>query len=142
MNQLSLLMYWGGVAGNFGGLSIFLGIVFVVVAVITYIIHMLMINDLAFSLRYTNDNSAEIKAIWEKEKPRLPYVWLVLGVLLWVLSAFCPDKDTMYAIAASQMGEKALQSPLAGKTEKALESWLDRQLTPAVDPTPVADKDK
>lgn len=27
------------------------------------------------------------------------------------------------------MGEKALKTPLAGKAEKALESWLDKQIT-------------
>jgi hypothetical protein len=45
-----------------------------------------------------------------------------------VISCCLPSQTTMYAIAASQMGEQALKTPLAGKAGKALEAWLDKQI--------------
>lgn len=48
-------------------------------------------------------------------------------VVLSLTGAVLPSRDTMYAIAASQVGEQALKTPLAEKAEKALEAWLNKQ---------------
>lgn len=45
-----------------------------------------------------------------------------------VMAALLPSKTTVYAIAASEMGEKVIASPTAGKAMKALDAWLDRQI--------------
>lgn len=42
--------------------------------------------------------------------------------------ALIPSKTTIYAIAASEMGEEVIKSPTAGKAMKALDAWLDRQI--------------
>lgn len=49
-------------------------------------------------------------------------------LLVFLVSAPIPSKDTIYAIAVSEMGEQALATPLAGKATKALEAWLDKQI--------------
>lgn len=43
-------------------------------------------------------------------------------------SVVLPSSQTVYAIAASEMGEKALNSETGGKAIKALDAWLDRQI--------------
>lgn len=135
MNQISLLLYWGHVMGNLGGLFIFLGCVSMLVAVVTYIIHYITIAEFLDKVKYKGIDNDEGEATWLKHKPRLPFVILPFGFLLWIAAAFCPDQDTVYAIAASQLGEQALNTPLAGKAEKALEGWLDKQISPPA-PTP------
>lgn len=45
-----------------------------------------------------------------------------------LICALIPSKTTIYAIAASEMGEEVIKSPTAGKAIKALDAWLDRQI--------------
>lgn len=51
----------------------------------------------------------------------LPFIAITSSVLL-------PSSSTVYAIAASEMGEDVLKSPTVTKAQKALDAWLDRQL--------------
>jgi len=53
--------------------------------------------------------------------------WLPVG-LCSLLLIFSPSKNTMYAIAASELGQAAIESRLGQKVEKALENWIDKQL--------------
>lgn len=46
------------------------------------------------------------------------------------LAVITPSKDTVYAMAASEMGEKVVQSQTANKAMQALNAWLDRQIAP------------
>lgn len=55
-------------------------------------------------------------------------VAIALGAFL--IAAILPSSSTIYAIAASEMGEKALNTQTGGKAVKALDAWLDRQITP------------
>jgi hypothetical protein len=47
-----------------------------------------------------------------------------------IVAAAIPSSSTIYAIAASEMGETALKSETGGKAVKALNAWLDRQIAP------------
>lgn len=42
--------------------------------------------------------------------------------------AFIPSKETFYLIAASEMGNKAVQTPEFDKIRKIVDKFLDRQL--------------
>lgn len=55
---------------------------------------------------------------------------LIVGIIFWIGAVALPTRDTVLAIAASEMGERALQTPTAGKAFKALDSWLDKQIDP------------
>ena len=44
------------------------------------------------------------------------------------VAVFIPSKTTMYAIAASEFGQKMLDTNVANKASKALDAWLDKQL--------------
>lgn len=39
-----------------------------------------------------------------------------------------PSAPTLYAIAASEVGEQVIKSPTATKAVKALDAWLDQQI--------------
>lgn len=55
--------------------------------------------------------------------------WLLGAALAALLiNAPIPSAETVYAIAASEMGEQVISSPTAGKAIKALDAWLDRQI--------------
>lgn len=45
-----------------------------------------------------------------------------------VIGSVVPAKDTIYAIAASEMGETVLKSETGNKAVGALNAWLDRQI--------------
>jgi hypothetical protein len=45
-----------------------------------------------------------------------------------VVTVFVPSNGTLYAIAASEMGEEVLNSETGGKAVEALNAWLDRQI--------------
>lgn len=58
------------------------------------------------------------------------FLWIPLVFVL--LMVFVPSKNTMYAIAASEIGEDVAKevstSPLYNKAQAALNNWLDKQL--------------
>lgn len=39
-----------------------------------------------------------------------------------------PSRDTIYAIAASEMGEEVIESETFNRATRALDAWLDRQI--------------
>lgn len=53
-------------------------------------------------------------------------LWIPLVLAIAVV--FTPSRETIYAIAASEMGETALNSETGGKAVQALNAWLDRQI--------------
>ncbi len=111
MNSLSWMLYWADVADSAqdkiglvaGGLIVaFLGIAFV------------STFDL-YKGPFTNP------AKWK------PWMFAV-GCACQAINAAIPSKETIYAIAASELGESAFKSETGGKAVKALNAWLDRQL--------------
>lgn len=55
--------------------------------------------------------------------------WIIFAFILCsVMIAVIPSKTTMYAVAASEMGEELMKTPTATKAVKALDAWLDKQI--------------
>jgi len=116
MNSLSWLLYTADVVDSLG---ISMGILCA--------LSVLSAGAGGFALMLThNDYGME-------EKDRKPF-WKVVNLSVWVfcvalvVSCITPSKETVYAIAASEMGEKAMATPTAGKAMKALNHWLDKQV--------------
>lgn len=106
MNDLSLFLYAAGVIGN---VTVLLGI---------------SLSVLAFGF-------FGLLMYYGIEKGTLCPHWGKLTAAIFVLSlvtTLIPSKNTMYAIAASQMGEQAVKSQIGQKTLGALEAWLDKQI--------------
>jgi len=110
MNSLSWLLYIAGVVGNLGGVLIFFTIVLSLVSLVIAIVYC---DD------YTEGRAKGFKI-----------AGLMAGgaVFCIFLAAFVPSKETVYAIAASEMGEEVLKTPTAQKAFKALDVWLDKQI--------------
>lgn len=108
MNELSWLIYLAEVFGNLGVLA---AIVMIIAGFTTGLCTIL--------------HAVENEAFWV-HKPLL----LVTAVAA-LLATVVPSKNTIYAIAASEMGEKALNTPVVNKATKALEAWLDKQIADA-----------
>lgn len=56
---------------------------------------------------------------------------LIFAAVAAVITAFTPASGTIYAIAASEMGERVIQSETGDKAIQALNVWLDRQIAGA-----------
>lgn len=53
---------------------------------------------------------------------------IIAAAVCSVVFVFVPQKNTVYAIAASEVGEEVLKSETADKAMTALNAWLDRQI--------------
>ena len=71
---------------------------------------------------------AMLRAVEDHGPVRAPRGLLIACVSLVVASALIPSSRTMYAIAASEIGEDALQSKTGGRAVQALDAWLDKQI--------------
>jgi hypothetical protein len=134
MNQLSWLLYVGNVAGNAGPAFIMLGLAFFAVSAILFIVYQCHLNDIISALRYDMTGEKAKQAVKKNRVTPFQGFLVTLSITFLLLAVACPSQDTVYAIAASQVGGQVVTSPLAVKTEQALESWLDKQIaanTPA-----------
>lgn len=59
---------------------------------------------------------------------------VIAAIVFSSLIVVCPTSSTVYAIAASEMGEEVITSPTAGKAAKALDAWLDKQISDLKEP--------
>lgn len=148
MNSLSWLLYLAGVSENFGWLLFWLGFLVIIGGVVLYCF--------SFSLKeagrrelndyyYRDETSDKYKqAVADKasaaKQGASVSVWgrtlMGCGLAAWFLAAAAPSKETVYAIAASEMGEELLKTPTATKAVKALDAWLDKQLAVEVPKAP------
>lgn len=139
MNQLSWLIYLADVANSSEGWLGFFGWVFGLIAV--FAILLAVINQVATGHpkdsygrpRDPDELAKELheKKLWSKALGRTIGWSLPAAILAIIITIVVPSRETLYAIAASELGEQALQTPLVGKMGQALEAWLDRQITPA-----------
>lgn len=53
---------------------------------------------------------------------------MIAAAIASLVVVFVPSANTIYAIAASEMGEEVLKSETASKATKALNAWLDQQI--------------
>lgn len=124
MNQLSWLIYLAGVSGNLQGFLIFLCIALGIGGMISGGIGFAMMHD-----AYDDDDRKKIKVTLKFSKTAL-----IAMIGFGVFSSVMPDRNTLYAIAVSEMGERVLSTPTAGKAFKALDAWLDDQIKEAEKP--------
>lgn len=108
MNSLSWMIYLAGVASGLGAAFVVFAVLSAMASLILVMAH--FIED-ANCLRWLR-------------------VTLPCMLVLSVLSILTPDKETVYAIAASEFGEEALKSPEVSKARQALNAWLDKQIDP------------
>jgi hypothetical protein len=108
MNTLSWLLYLTDVVGSITTLLILIGVP--AVAICGYAWVSCLVD--------------------EEDAPCLIRRWFWAGAIMLLLAAVIPSPRTLYAIAASELGEAAVQelTPTAEKSLKVLNKWLDEQL--------------
>lgn len=115
MNYLSWLIYLANVSDKLSFVMTFMAVATAVAFVIW-----LIAGCCAVDADYNKDDWR----CWRK----VGYTLVPIFFVTFIINAILPSKETVYAIAASQVGEQVLKTPLAGKAEHALESWLNKQI--------------
>ena len=114
MNDLSWMLYLAGTLPNLatgiGAISMIATLIFGIV----FIIYLICKSD------GTDPDTLETLEPYK-------HVW-IYTIILFLLTFIVPDKNTMYAIAASEMGEEIMKTPIANKATKALEAWIEAQI--------------
>lgn len=140
MNSLSWLLYIAGVSGSFGVLLIWMGIFLVFGGGVLYVLSVILRQDglkpVEFRYGATEDSQSYKNGVankkemlgWAKSTSFWGRSMIIIGVVGWFIAAGLPSKETVYAIAASEMGEELLKTPTAAKATKALDAWLDKQI--------------
>ena len=146
MNGLSWLIYLADVAGSIKAVSVFVILGAVIVAVGRCVAEVngfgktnnhradvdvwdaVMADHVKYPSLYkkpASDRPVEIegRSLWSLTKPS--FIAMLVGL---VLVSFVPASATIYAIAASEVGEEVLNSETGGKAVQALNSWLDKQI--------------
>lgn len=108
MNNLSLLLYAADVFSSLGVFLFAIGFLGTIAGAILFL--MSLDEDPGFD-------------VVRPYRHTIFYTLTLMGV-----ACLFPSKDTMYAIAASEMGEEVLKSGVGTRATKALEAWLDRQI--------------
>lgn len=108
MNNLSILLYLADVLDDVGTALIVMGVFGTVAGVVLWLLSLAKDPD------------------FDVIRPYRHTIFYALAAVL--ASCLFPSKDTMYAIAASEMGEEVLNSGVGTRATKALEAWLDKQI--------------
>ncbi len=133
MNSLTALIYFAGVSENIQGVLMAMAIISGIIATGC------LIAAAAFTIGEPH--------IWSCDENRAPEIrarWDANGVLAKtlikkalkvciptaIIAAFLPSANTVYAMAAANVGKQIVESPTADKAVKALNAWLDRQISP------------
>lgn len=125
MNQLSIILYFADVAINVMNTIFGIGLFFVIGFLLINFVEILKVavhND-SYDVR-VDGNYLTYKMIW--------YKWLIIGFVMIVISNFIPTKQTMYMIAASEIGETVILSPEMSDTMGKVKTFVDLQLDGAI----------
>jgi len=115
MNSLSWLLYTADVVGGLGSFLSLIAFVSGIGSCTSLLIFLPMAEHNASDQAFAN-NRKILKAM------------VITFLVTALINTTIPSKETVYAIAASEMGEKALSTPTASKAMKALNHWLDKQV--------------
>ena len=125
MNSISWFLYLASFADKITGIAAVWGILLSLVVVMATVAWIVVFCTAAA------DKDAE------KTLTLTTHIWKVFVgwlIVMGVLYSVTPDSKTMYAIAASQVGEQVVKSEaaqgIANDATKALQQWIKRQLDP------------
>lgn len=133
MNQLSWLIYFADVANSVSGWFSFFGWVASIIVIIAIIVF----------IAASSDHNAEANEAAEVSRACGKIIWAFgpFAAIIVLLTIFVPSKETVYAIAASEVGEEVVQSQAFGRATSALNNWIDRQLADEEPAQPQAEVD-
>lgn len=133
MNELSWLLYMANVLPNLGttlGLlsaPLFLGAAFSIGFCIfgqDDATREFRSGEGHVEIASAEENTKKLRSLFAKPA----WIFSLLFLAFVTGAILSPTRETMYAIAASEMGEKVATSPTGQKALRAIDAWLDRQI--------------
>lgn len=121
MNSISWLIYFGSIGDNSAGFGILGVLIFFIAAVAT-------VTWWVANGPGTKDDADAKYAGAIARRVRL-IAW-PLCIALWATALLIPDKRTVYAIAASEVGAQVAKSEVANDAMVALHAWIKKQIEP------------
>lgn len=119
MNSLSWLIYFADVLPNISSSVKLIGwTIFTLVLIVLLILAGVLLEN-----NLTSEENAEVTRGFRK----MCYL-LIFSLVLLVSASLLPSKETIYAIAVSETGEKVLQSEWGKRGARAIEAWINQQL--------------
>jgi len=115
VNSLSWLLYAADVVGGLGSFLSLIVFVSGIGVALSLVVFLPLLETRASDQAFAT-NKKILKAM------------VITFLATALINTTIPSKETVYAIAASEMGEKAMATPTAGKALKALNHWLDKQV--------------
>lgn len=119
MNELSWLIYAADVAGSVKTVAV-VGSIAIGMGCALSTFGGLMICSSSWSDEDEKKTGRSLLNAWKK--------WVIAFSSLVAIASLTPSQSTIYAIAASEMGERVITSETGGKAVKALNAWLDKQV--------------
>lgn len=121
MNSLSWYLYIADVVGGLRGFTTAVGVISLGVCILSTVIFGIVYEDCT-----GEQQQAKLKRnYWTVMRYAIPLA--IVGVLA---ATLLPSRQTMYAIAASELGDKAIQSSMGQEAVAALKHWLHQQAKP------------
>ncbi len=128
MNNLSWLLFWADVAPQISSALCYAS--FLLSAILGF----------AYMFGVTNMFGEGREDDLTMRRLRNVRPWLLGCIAVWSSTWLVPDeRETYYAIAASEVGEDLLNTPEIGRARQALNNWLDKQLEEEVKDEPAAE---
>lgn len=119
MNELSWLIYAADVAGSVKAVAVAGSVAIGIGCGLSAFVG-LMICSSSWSDEDEKKTGRSFRDAWKK--------WALGFSALVAIASLTPSQNTIYAIAASEMGERVITSETGGKAVKALNAWLDKQV--------------
>ena len=124
MNSLSWFLYWIDVMNSISGVLTIISILLIASIIVLWF---------ACSFRLEGGGREE-KDLVRRSRSKWTWRFSMLALFCALVACFLPSKGTMYAIAASQVGERVAQSEavkgIANDATKALQIWIKKQIEP------------
>lgn len=124
MNSFSWFLYWIDVVASISVILTAASVLFLIALIALWIACAFRIEA---GSREEKDKTRQIRAAWT-------WRFAIMAGAMSFVASFMPSKGTMYAIAASQVGEQVVHSEeirgMASDAQKALQRWIKKQIEP------------
>lgn len=120
MNELSWLLYLVELSHRVAVLFTIIGVTLITVTII--------LSIMSFTFEDFNNSPEQDQAVRLRCR-RSAIGFGITCCTLFFLATILPSQNTVYAIAAFEMGERVLDSKTGSLATQALNSWLQKQIT-------------
>ena len=125
MNSLSWLIYLAGVTDGVGGFLTFITVVIMIATVIFGIVTLALLNETDACRRSNPPEWTANRRVVRKNMLGVATKLLACGILIGLLSAIVPSRQTVLLIAASEIGERVVNSEKMARVGDRMTAVID-----------------